>query len=148
MITRNAAIGMTLAATVIWAGLSWHWYACTLKNACDSKQVNIVQQPAPKTLTTLGVGCATDYLQSSIRYGRTNSSAQVLRLEHFMNYYQGEQLVLDGVYGEADIAAVRRFQEEYSQQILVPYGLQKANGYVHTATKQMINAIHCAGHNS
>ena len=89
------------------------------------------------------------YLFDFIRLGADNDPIEVMKLESFLNQYQGENLPIDGVYDEADFAAVERFQTAYWQEVLnpwVPYGLetpQTPTGYVYKTTRRWINMLKC-----
>lgn len=67
-----------------------------------------------------------------------NNPEDVKIVEKFLNTYEGENLVVDGVYSFVDFQAVIRWQEKYSATILKPWGLTKGTGYVYlTSIAQM-----------
>lgn len=70
-----------------------------------------------------------------------NQFADVQRLERFLNEFAGEDLIVDGVYGAADNAAVMRFQEKYARAVLDIWDLDTATGYVGITTRFKIRNI-------
>jgi len=84
------------------------------------------------------------YLTKDIRPGGRNDTKQVIKLEKFLNTYEGEKLVEGGVYDGTDQAAVKRFQEKYAKDILTPAGLSRGNGLVLSGTRAKINELYCA----
>jgi len=85
----------------------------------------------------------TPYLTSYIKKGATNNPEQVKKLQQFLNQYQAESLVVDGIYKDADFSAVMRFQELYRDQILLPWKLKHPTGFVYITTVGTINKISC-----
>jgi uncharacterized repeat protein (TIGR02543 family) len=86
------------------------------------------------------------YLRDYIFVGNDNNPEEVKKLQEFLNE-QGEKLAVDGSYDADDIAAVKRFQEKYRDQILSPWGLTGATGVVGRTTTAKINLMSCA-HNT
>lgn len=84
------------------------------------------------------------YLQTFIRRGFNNSSNDVNRLEQYLNTYEDEELLVNGVFEASDEEAVRRFQEKYREQVLTPWGLTEPTGYVFRTTRDHINRLYCA----
>lgn len=91
---------------------------------------------------TLNVSCDS-YIDSYIKLGADNHSADVVRLERFLNQSENENLVVDGYYSYADQQAVQRFQYKYAEEILDPWGMSVASGYVYTNTRRVINTLDC-----
>lgn len=81
-------------------------------------------------------------LERDLSYGTTSS--QVKCLQEFLKS-QGAEIypegLVTGFFGDKTQAAVKRFQEKYSQEILFPIGLKEGTGYVGTATRAKINQI-------
>lgn len=125
------------AIAFVWALGSWHWYVCGVKGFCPI--------PAPVSASVAQGNC-NEYLTESIRVDWANSSEEVRKLQAFLNEYEGEELTLSGVYGAADEAAVRRFQERYRSEVLTPWGKNEPTGFVHTTTRTKINELYCARH--
>jgi peptidoglycan hydrolase-like protein with peptidoglycan-binding domain len=73
----------------------------------------------------------------------------VAKLQQFLNAYEGETLPVTGYFGPLTLAAVKRFQVKYWEEILepwIPYGLshaKAATGYVYKTTQRKINMIVC-----
>lgn len=146
-----------LGLFLVWGFISWYWYTCDIKGFCgspgageemaveDDSMVETTEDGDIIIRDTEGNELATcePYIVDSIRDIWANPPEQVMRLERFLNDVEGEQLAVDGVYGNADFAAVERFQLKYADAILTPYDRTEPTGFVHTETKQKINELHC-----
>lgn len=84
------------------------------------------------------------YLKEYIRPGAKNNPEEVKKLQSFLNEYENEKLVVDGVYKQADIDAVKRFQAKYLDQIMLPWGVTEPTGIVFRTTVAKINLLSCA----
>ncbi len=84
------------------------------------------------------------FITKDIKPNAANDKREVIKLEKFLNTYEGEKLIVGGVYDGTDQAAVKRFQEKYRKDILEPYGVKRANGNVLKSTRAKINEIYCA----
>jgi hypothetical protein len=84
----------------------------------------------------------TPYLTTFIRLGAQNDVDEVKRLQVFLNEYEGELLFADGLYKEVDAAAVRRFQQKYSD-VLAFWNITQPTGYVYITTQKAINKNYC-----
>ncbi|MBP6948884.1 MAG: peptidoglycan-binding protein [Candidatus Pacebacteria bacterium] len=90
-------------------------------------------------LTTNGSTCATRIaLSSPIDIGLKNNPEDVKKLETFLNTYEKEKLVVDGIYGKDDYLAVKRWQAKYKNTILVPMKLKKPTGTIYTSSMRQI----------
>ncbi len=87
--------------------------------------------------------CTQEYLTKDIRPGRKNDKQEVIKLEKFLNDFEGEKLITGGVYDGTDQAAVKRFQEKYRKDILDPAGVKNPNGLVLEGTRKKINELYC-----
>ena len=89
-------------------------------------------------------------ISSYMRRGLHNDPAQVKLLQQFLNDTMHANLPVTGYFGPLTDAAVRKFQLQYSGDILspwVPYGLpnaETATGYVYKTTLRKINLLYCA----
>ncbi len=83
-------------------------------------------------------------LKESIALGKKNDVELVKKIQSYLNTHEQETLIVDGIYNEDDVAAVKRFQEKYKDQILAPWGFESATGIVLNTTAAKINAITCA----
>ncbi len=52
------------------------------------------------------------YPTKSIRLGAKNDPEQVKLLQQYLNAYEKANLVVDGVYKDVDVAAVKAWQEK------------------------------------
>ncbi len=138
---------------VAWSLISWHYYTCTIKGFCGAPAVTASSSKSVDAETSSSTGTVehsdaatpcSPYITTSIRRGAENDPADVRRLETFLNAHLGTQLPVDGVYDEKDEAAVREFQTRYAADVLTPWGITQPTGYVHTTTREKINALHCA----
>jgi hypothetical protein len=93
----------------------------------------------------LGAEDCPAYLSEYIAPNRSNNPAQVTLLETFLRDVRGENITPDGTYDAASVAAVMRFQTDYADQVLVPWGLGEATGHVFYTTRKTINEINCGG---
>jgi uncharacterized protein YegL len=84
-----------------------------------------------------------NYLLEFIQLGADNNPVEVMKLERFLNEFEGENLVVNGVYEQVDFDAVERFQNKYFADILGPWGHDAPTGYVYITTKKKINEIYC-----
>lgn len=95
---------------------------------------------------TSGAPVCEEYLTSYIEPGIENDSTEVERLQQFLIYDQAEHdVVVNGIYDDATIAAVERFQEKYADDILTPWGYNRPTGLVYYTTRKKINDIYCNG---
>lgn len=73
---------------------------------------------------------------------RDNDRKQVESLELFL-ISRWESVEVDWVYGQEDFDAIKRFQLEYKQEVLEPWGIQAPTWYVWKTSIQKINEIAC-----
>lgn len=86
------------------------------------------------------------YLTEYIRPGRANSTKEVTKLQSFLMEKEGEVGLREtGRYDNATIAAVKRFQAKYLNEILAPWGIQAPTGSVYYTTQKKINELMCSG---
>lgn len=77
-----------------------------------------------------------------LRFGlRTNDPHEAKLWQAFLNKYENENLKIDGVYGLKTESAIKRFQNKYKNQILVPWGLTHPTGYTYKSTRAYGNKI-------
>lgn len=86
-------------------------------------------------------GCV--YFSSYLHINKINNSQDVTKLQEFLNQFEGEKLLVTGVFGKETYSAVVRFQEKYANDILLPWGYEKGTGYVYILTQKKINEIVC-----
>ena len=78
-----------------------------------------------------------------IEFGKNNDIGQVKRLEKYLITERWENLTIDGTYDQADFEAVKRFQLEFKEDILDPWGLTAPTWFVFRTTVQKINETAC-----
>ncbi len=81
-------------------------------------------------------------LRWPIKLGAKNDVWEVKRLEQFL-ISQGENIHINGIYGNDDFEAVKRFQLRYRAQILDPWDIKNATGYVFRTTVKTMNELAC-----
>ncbi len=114
---------------------------CT--STSDDDEYNAPTAPGTIAPTFVNGVCAP-YLTTDISFGSANNNAgDVTKLEQFLNIYQGEALVVNGIYEQADVDAVNRFQLKYSSGVLSIWGLTAPTGFVGPTTRNKINSLVC-----
>ncbi|MFH0804277.1 MAG: DUF5011 domain-containing protein [Candidatus Zambryskibacteria bacterium] len=83
------------------------------------------------------------YLIDYLKIDWKNDPIEVLKLQSFLNVFEGESLSLTGVFNQSTFEAVQRFQVKYSGDILAPWGDKVTTGFVYILTKKKINEIYC-----
>lgn len=104
--------------------------------------------PEPQVL---GESCGM-YITTYIKLGQQNDSADVMRLQTFLNEEMGAKLPVNGTYDVATMNVLKAFQVKYKDEVLTPWanhGLtsdEAANGtgYVYKTTQRWINMLKCA----
>jgi hypothetical protein len=72
--------------------------------------------------------------------GMSNAREDIRLLQAVLNE-EGSALEIDGYFGSITKEAVKKFQERYSQEILVPSGLSQGTGYVGSSTRAKLNQL-------
>jgi hypothetical protein len=98
------------------------------------------------TLPELPAGCNA-LLHTYMRLGRHNDSDEVTKLQEFLNKELGSNLTVNGNFDESTDAAVRQFQKAHEPQILTPWGINYATGYVYKTTQRWVNLTSCSSLN-
>lgn len=91
------------------------------------------------------------YLDDYLKRGARNNTAQVKKLQEFLNNYLSlnPKLPVTGFFGPQTYAAVVKFQEQENDLVLKPWvgvtlkNSSKGTGYVYKTTKTRINNIMC-----
>lgn len=108
----------------------------------------------PSTGSVLGAfdaNSCSEYITSYIKFGQSNNSSDVSRLQTFLNEFLKTNLVVSGNYDQATFDAVKKLQDTYLNEILKPWvdaGLMKSassTGYVYKTTQWFINNTKCPG---
>lgn len=87
--------------------------------------------------------CVEPYLVANLGLGRENDSAQVVRLQKFLNEHLGASLAVTGVFETTTESAVKDFQLQYAADVLAPWGITAPTGFVYLTTKKKINELVC-----
>jgi hypothetical protein len=93
-----------------------------------------------------------EYLSSFLRYGRSNDSTQVEKLQLFLNEHMQSGLPVTGFFGRLTESAVKKFQVMYYNDVLKPWKSfnllpneeSGGTGYVYKTTKWKINMLKCS----
>ncbi len=91
----------------------------------------------------LGATTCEPYLTTYMQMGEANLKSDVEKLQIFLNEYMGENLKVDGIYGQATFDAVKRFQTQEFDEILKPWGITESTGITRETTVRRINNIMC-----
>jgi hypothetical protein len=83
------------------------------------------------------------YLRDYLKIDRQNDEIEVLKLQSFLNVFEGESLSYTGIFDQTTFDAVARFQSKYSDDVLAPWGEKVTTGFVYILTKKKINEIYC-----
>ena len=95
----------------------------------------------------LGIATTTEctpYITSFLKYNQTNNIEDVRRLQTFLNEQGLGKPPITGYFDSNTTAAVKTFQQQYKDNILIPWGLSEPTGYVYYTTQKTINEIKCA----
>lgn len=89
------------------------------------------------------IAACDTYLTAFIKIGQDNDVEQVMRLQRFLNDFEGASLEVNGFYGTTTLAAVHAFQTKYAADILTPWGIGESTGFVYLTTRKKVNEIFC-----
>jgi hypothetical protein len=93
----------------------------------------------------LGAATCSPFLTTYMKRGQDNDLFEVMKLQAFLNTFEGENLVVSGTFDLATERAVNRFQMKYAAEVLNPWGYadNQPTGYVYITTQTKINEIYC-----
>ena len=83
-------------------------------------------------------------ITENLRRGSADT-AEVSKLQVFLNRELGLSLPPAGFFGALTERAVSTFQEKYASEVLAPVGLTRGTGNVYASTRAKINALSCGG---
>jgi len=83
------------------------------------------------------------YLRDFLKQGWDNDNLEMLKLQTFLNVFEGENLSLTSVFDDQTFSAVERLQNKYFGDILEPWGHTAPTGFVYILTKKKVNEIYC-----
>lgn len=91
-------------------------------------------------LTANGSTCSSRItISQPVDFGLlTNKKEDVQKIETFLNTYEKEKLVVNGIYEKVDVAAVKRWQAKYRNLILAPMKLRNPTGTIYTLSMRQI----------
>lgn len=118
-----------------------NWPASTTFSTSTTTPPLVPVRPAtPGTiLTDNGSTCSTRIIFSApIDTTLKNNSNDVKKLEQFLNDYEGEKLIVNGIYETRDVEAVKRWQKKYRSYILDPMRLKEPTGTIYTLSMRHI----------
>ncbi len=106
-------------------------------------QIAQVKSQIAAILASRGEGESCSFIGDNLYYGMRNNPA-VRCLQRFLES-QGPDIYPEGLitgnFGPLTRAAVIRFQQKYSSEILAPLGLKEATGFVGWSTRNKINKL-------
>jgi hypothetical protein len=91
--------------------------------------------------STTSISCSA-LLTSYMRIGMKNNSSQVTLLQIFLKT-QGYAVSVTGVFDSATLAGVNQFQIDHAADVLAPWGITQATGFVYETTLHEINKLSC-----
>jgi hypothetical protein len=93
----------------------------------------------------LGAASCSPFLTTYMKRGQANDLFEVMKLQAFLNTFEGENLVVSGTFDLATERAVNRFQMKYADEVLNLWGYadNQPTGYVYITTQTKINEIYC-----
>lgn len=92
-------------------------------------------------VTTTEEECA--YLNEYLRFGGTNPSSEVIKLQLFLRDIEKLDVSATGIFDQKTLDAVKEFQAKYVDEIMYPWGVSTPTGQVWYTTKKKINEIYC-----
>ena len=122
--------------------------APVISGCTDSKALNYNKNATQHTDTCLyeGEEIATSTPPSCVvyftEYQKNGSySDEVTKIKEFLNTTEGESLTVSRAYDSALIKAVKRFQQKYYIDILLPWKHNTPTGYWYQSTRKQANKI-------
>lgn len=96
--------------------------------------------PTPETVLP---GVCTPLITEFIKFGANNNPVEVTKLQEFLISHESANITVTGIYDLATFEAVKAFQVKYASDILGPWGVDEATGYVFITTSLKINLLKC-----
>jgi peptidoglycan hydrolase-like protein with peptidoglycan-binding domain len=72
---------------------------------------------------------------------RTNDTNEVKLWQAFLNKHMNEKLPITGYYSTLTFSAIKRFQQNYREEVLTPWALTAPTGYTYKSTRAKGNKI-------
>ncbi|MDB5225503.1 MAG: exported protein of unknown function [Candidatus Adlerbacteria bacterium] len=92
----------------------------------------------------IGPVCSTPLLYTFMRMGGKNDTEEVKLLQTFLGAHMNTTVAVTGLFGVETDAVVKKFQSQYADEVLAPWGLSEPTGWVYKLTQWKINQITCA----
>lgn len=83
------------------------------------------------------------FIDDFMRAGDNNDIESVRSLQTFLRDREGMEIPVNGQFDEITDLAVKAFQEKYAEDILQPWNISEATGYVYITTKKKLNELYC-----
>lgn len=100
------------------------------------------QQAPPPTQPSISCPIFKGYAKL---WAKDNDKNEVIKIQNFLNSHMGESLKVDGTFGLGTYFAVKRFQDKYYADIIIPWepinGLNHTTGWWHRTTSAKANAL-------
>lgn len=103
--------------------------------------VNLLQADAVSSKGVFVSKCPL--ITAFMKSGQENNFLQVIRLQSFLNTFEGAGISITGIFDEDTEKSVKSFQEKYANIVLTPWGATKSSGIVNITTAKKINEIAC-----
>ena len=132
---------LTKSHAILVSGLvstSVYYFRPVADNSASPEKVG---QEVTYTKEKLVITCT--YLLEYLKMGEENNPTEVIKLQDFLRENEGCSLVSTGMFDQATFDAVSEFQLNYQDDVLIPWGLEGATGYVYITTKRKINELYC-----
>lgn len=80
----------------------------------------------------------TKYLKLN---SRANDVQEVKLWQAFLNKHMGEKLPVTGYYSTLTFNAIKRFQQNYEEDVLIPWGITSSTGWTYKSTRAKGNQL-------
>ena len=74
---------------------------------------------------------------------KVNDPEEVMKLQDFLNENLGLNIDVNGIYNQATIDAVKKFQFKHRSTVLDPWGISSPTGNVYLTTRRWLNVEYC-----
>jgi len=114
----------------------WYLPVVTTTTTSTTPSSTPIATSTPPIIPPVCDECLTKY----IKYGADNDPAEVTKLQNYLRTHEGfVGLKSTGVYDKGTFEAVKKFQKRYVDDILSPWHIDEATGYVYKTTIEAIN---------
>ena len=120
---------------ILWFIISFWYYKTNIQNhnQSDASHKNSINR-------------CIDLLVTFIDSDKKNNISEVKKLQKFLNSYENENLIVNGVFGDSVKQATIRFQKKYKDDILKDdsNNFSEPTGNIYRKTRNKINEIYCS----